>query len=207
MYSYPSPYFVVSTITPPALEPLDLEDVLAHLQDPPADQYDLIATLISAAREWIENYTGRTLYDTTLEVSAEGYPDWQLYLPKPPIIEVVSFKYYDATGVDTTLAADQYTLADASGLLPRVVPAYGVTWPGTRWQSSSLRIRYRAGYARAGSPDERNLIPASLKAALNLIVGHLYEHREAVTEIQNVTEVPLGAQWLCRPYRVEGLGA
>lgn len=209
MYSYPEarPYFVVSTITPPSLEPVDLADVKTHIEYDADDRDDLIAGFISAAREWVENYTGRTLFDTTLELAAEGYPDWQIYLPKPPIIEIVSFKYRTSDGTDTTLAADQYTLTDEFSLQPRIVPAYGVAWPSTRWQASSLRIRYRAGYARAGSPDERNLIPASLKAAVQLMTGHLFEHREAVSEVQNMAEIPLGVMALCRPYRVEGLGA
>lgn len=203
---YYAPYFVRTTISPPALEPIDLDEMKVHLEVTDDDHDVMIQTLMSAAREWIETYTGRTLYDTTHEIVAEGYPDWQIYLPRPPIIEVVSFKYTHSDGVDTTLASDQYTLVDAYGFRPRIVPTYGVTWPGTRWQASSLRIRYRAGYARAGSPDERSLIPATFKAAQKLIVGHLYEHREAASEIQNITEVPLGAQWLCKPHRVEGLG-
>lgn len=199
----------LTVITPPTLEPFDLADMKVHLRvdSDITDEDDLIESLTAAAREWVESYTGRTLFDTTLEAAFEGYPGRQILLPKPPVIEIVSFKYTDASGVDTTLGVDQYTLDQVYSLQPRLVPAYNVVWPSTRWQPSSLRIRYRAGYARAGSPDERNLIPASLKAAIKMIVAHLYEHRESVSEGQPLQDVPMGAQWLCRPLRVEGFGA
>lgn len=194
----------LTVITPPAYEPVTLEEMRRHLKDPPSDEDNEIAAWMQAAREWVESYTGRTLVDTTLEVSFEAYPDWQIFLPRPPIIQVVSFKYISSDGVDTTLAADQYVLDQSLALSPRVVPAYGVAWPGTRWQPSSLRIRYRAGYARDGvTPDERSLVPSSLRSAIKLIVGHLFEHRENVVEGQALRDLPMGAQWLCGPYRVD----
>ena len=199
----------LTVITPPSFEPVLLADMRMHLRMDAdlTDEDTLIETLISAGREWIENYTGRTLCETVLEASFPGYPDWYIDLPRPPIIGVESFKYRTADGTDTTLASDQYTVNTSVAYFPRIVPAYGVTWPGTRWQANSLRVRYTAGYARAGSPDERSLIPASLRSALKLIVGHLFEHREAAIDQLKVEELPLGVKWLCSPYRVEGLGA
>lgn len=210
---YPSTSIVarhgLTVITPPSFEAVTLEEMKRHLRidEDQTDEDDDIEMWMQVAREWVESYTGRTLTDTTLEVGFEGYPDWQIFLPRPPVIEVLSFKYHTSDGADTTLAADQYTLDRSVALQPRVVPAYGVSWPSTRWQPSSLRIRYRAGYASAGSPDERHLVPASLRAAIKLITAHLHEHREAVSEGQPLHEVPFGAMALCRPMRVEGFGA
>ena len=205
---YATPRYGLTVITPPTEEPVSLEEMKLHLRYEYDDDNVLIETLITAAREWVERYTGRTLVDTTLEVAFEGYPDWFIDLPKPPVIAVQSFKYRTSDGTDTTLADDQYTLDNAVALSPRIVPAYGIAWPGTRWQASSLRVRYRAGYADlTGSPqDTMESVPASLRAAIKLIVAHLYEHRESVTELK-LEELPMGVQWLCRPFRVEGMGA
>lgn len=196
----------LNVITEPTFEPVSLE--LAKKQcDVEADRDDRDEELnlwISAGRGAVEQFTGRTLCEKTIEAVFEGYPNWFIDLPKPPVIEIVSFKYTDLNGVDTTLAADQYVFDNAVALNPRIVPAYGVTWPATRWQPSSLRIRYRAGYAQAGSPTETHLIPAQLRSAVLLMVRHFYENPSAVTEKQ-MSELPLGVQWLCRPYRVEGI--
>lgn len=207
MYSYPTVRAGLNVITLPTQEPITTDEAKLHLRVEIDEDDALIESLITAAREWVEIYTGRTLCETVLEVAFEGYPNYgYIELPKPPILEVVSFKYTDSSGVDTTLATDQYVLDNTVAIAPRVVPSYGSTWPGTRWQSSSLRVRYRAGYARAGSPIETHLIPQPLTAAIKLLVGHLYENRESVAPA-NMQELPQGALFLCRPYRVEGLGA
>lgn len=206
MYSYPAVRYGLTVITQPTQEPITTEEAKLHLRVEIDDDDELIDSLTTAARQWVERYTGLTLCETVLEAAFQGYPDWYIELPKPPILEVLSFKYTDSSGVDTTLASDQYVLDRTVAIAPRVVPAYGVTWPGTRWQSSSLRVRYRAGYAQAGSPDETHLIPQPLTAAIKILLGHFYENRESVAPA-NMQELPQGVLFLCRPYRVEGLGA
>lgn len=203
MYSNPVRHGL-TVITPPTFEPITLVQAKAHMRVEHTDDDAMIDAWITAARQWVEKYTGLTLCETTLEAVFWQYPDVYIELPKPPVIEIVSFKYTTSEGTDTTLATDQYTLDNGNSIAPRVVPAYGVAWPGTRWQSSSLRVRYRAGYARAGSPTETNLIPQTLVSAVKLIVGHLNEHREAAIDGARVEELPLGVKWLCQPHRVEG---
>ena len=47
------------------------------------------------------------------------------------------------------------------------------------------------------------IVNAALKAAVLLMVGNLYEHREATREA--TTELPLGYWSLIQPYRLMGL--
>ena len=198
----------LTVITPPSFEPVTLTQMRRQLRldDDITVENDDISDAIASARSWVEMYTGLTLCETVLEASFYGYPGYYIDLPHPPIISVASFKYTTADGTDTTLATDQYTVDTSVAYMPRIVPAYGVTWPGTRWQTSSLRVRYTAGYARAGSPDERSLIPAPLRSAVKLVAAHLFANRAATTENLRIEELPLGVKWLCSPYRVEGLG-
>jgi uncharacterized phiE125 gp8 family phage protein len=51
----------------------------------------------------------------------------------------------------------------------------------------AVRIDYVAGYATAGA------IPADLRAAVKLLVGHLYENREASAP-GTLNVIPLGAR-------------
>lgn len=44
------------------------------------------------------------------------------------------------------------------------------------------------------------MVNDSIKAAVRLILGHLFANREAVTTGQAM-ELPMGAQYLLRPYR------
>lgn len=196
-----APYGGLSVITPPSFEPITLTDAKQHLRYDYDNENALIETLIKAAREWVESYTGRALVEQTLEYAIDSYPD-ELRLPRPPIIEVESFKYTTADGTLTAIVADQYTLDVSAALQPRIVPAYNVSWPATRSQPSSLRIRYKAGYAREGSPTDHDTIPASLRAAIKLLVGHWFKNRESVVIGATANEVPIAAQALCDPYRV-----
>lgn len=197
---YYAPIGGLTVITAPTFEPVTLTEMKTHLRYDYDNENTLIETLIRAAREWVENYTGRALVEQTLEYAIDSYPD-EMRLPRPPIIEVESFKYTDSAGTSTLLAANQYTLDTSAPLLPRIVPAYNVSWPGTRSQPSSLRIRYKAGYAREGSPDDHAAVPASLRAAIKLLVGHWFKNRESVVIGVAANEVPMAAMALCDPYR------
>lgn len=198
---YSVPYGGLTVVTAPSFEPIKLAEAKQHLRFDYDTENALIEVLIKAAREWVENYTGRALVEQTLEYALDGYPS-ELRLPRPPIIDIESFKYTDSVGTLTVLATDQYTLDISATLQPRVMPAYNVSWPATRSQPSSLRVRYRAGYAREGSPDDRDSIPASLRAAIKLLVGHWFKNREEVVIGAAANEVPVAARALCDPYRV-----
>jgi uncharacterized phiE125 gp8 family phage protein len=50
-------------------------------------------------------------------------------------------------------------------------------------------------WSSAGTIIETNLVPDSVKAAIKLLVGHLYEHREAVMDL-NLKEVPIAVKSL-----------
>src|SRR5688572_30268254 len=122
----------LTVITRPTFEPVTLAEMRLHLRvaEDQTDEGSLITALITAARESVEKYTGRTLCDTTVEAAFYEDPDWYFDLPKPPVIEVQSIRYSAQTdGTDTLLAADQYTVDTSFGISPRIVPAYGVSWP------------------------------------------------------------------------------
>ena len=46
------------------------------------------------------------------------------------------------------------------------------------------------------------VINPAIEAALLLIVGHLYAHREDVVAGVSVAKLPNGAEWLLAPYKV-----
>lgn len=56
-------------------------------------------------------------------------------------------------------------------------------------------VRYRAGYADGQ-------VPAPIRHAILLLVGHLYENRMAVTAATAMGAMPLGVDALLSPYRV-----
>lgn len=189
------------TITPPASEPVTLSEAMVHLRiDAPADgphpEAMLIETLISAARAHVEAETNRALITQTLEARWDAWRD-VLELPRAPVQSVTSVTYVDEAGATQTLAGSAYR-ADVAGLVARVTPAFDTAWPAARAVTGAVAVRFVAGYGAASA------VPAPLRAAMLLLIGHLYENRSAATE-RALTEAPFAVAALINPYRVPWL--
>jgi uncharacterized phiE125 gp8 family phage protein len=74
--------------------------------------------------------------------------------------------------------------------------AADLSWPTCDFDEEAWRITVRLGYGDAASDVE----PALRHAAL-LLLGHLYQNREAVSAAGNLTETPLGFESLIGPHR------
>jgi len=197
----------------PAVEPVSAAEVWAHLRVPltgsPAAPVDatLIALLTTAAVDQIDGrdgWLGRALVTQTWDLTLDGFPasaDF-IALPLPPLQSVVSVKYIDTAGVQQTMSSSLYALSADRHYQPRLDLAYGATWPATRCQRDAVTIRFVAGFASGNSPEDATAVPKSIKAALLLTIGHLYEHREEVVMGMTAAPLPLGAEHLLTPYRV-----
>lgn len=189
------------TVTPPASEPVSLNEAMLHLRVDVSDagphpEATLIETLISAARAHVEAETNRVLITQTLEARWDAWRD-VLELPRTPVQSVTSVTYVDETGATQTLSNSAYRV-DVAGLVARVTPAFDTAWPTARAVTGAIAVRFVAGYGAASA------VPAPLKAAMLLLIGHLYENRTAATE-RALTEAPLAVAALINPYRVPWL--
>lgn len=163
-------------ITAPSFEPLTVADVSEYLRldDSPTDTL-LISSLITAARQHLENYLNRFIAQQTVELALTGWKD-KIDL-SAPLQSVTSIKYLDQNGAEQTLAANQY-IVDTYSEPAAIYPAYNVTFPNLYDQENNVKIRYVVGFTSGGSPDS-NPLPDPLKFAMMLIIGDLYANREA----------------------------
>lgn len=197
----------LTLLSPPALEPVSLEEARAHLRldaaGSPATHPDdaLVTALIMAARQRIENETGRALIEQQWRLVLDGFPtdnNGRIDLPRAPTISVDSVAYVDVDGAAQGFGLESPNVSwrqvgrDAAIL----VPAYGVNWPSARAQEDAVTIDFTAGYGDMAAD-----VPAPLKAAMLLDIGLLYEHREAVAGGTSLAELPLGWEALVWPYR------
>jgi len=112
------------------------------------------------------------------------------------VISITSIEYRDTTdGSLQTVSTDDYELnEDHSPALIKfsTVPDYDSSY------MNPLRVTYVSGYGAAASD-----VPQPLKQAVLLLVGYWYEMREAVISPtgNDPKELPLGAQWLLKPYK------
>jgi len=179
-------------ITPPASKPVALAVAKAHLRIDGADEDAAIDRLISAATSQVQHITYRALVTQSWRLTLDAFPCGVIKVPLPPLKAVTAFTYTDINGVEQPLAGYQ---VDNTGLIGRISPAYGTSWPAARCQPQSLKIDFTAGY---------DVVPDDIVAALLLIVGHLDQNREAVTVGQAI-ELPLGVDALLAPYCIPSL--
>ncbi|MBA2628006.1 MAG: phage head-tail connector protein [Gemmatimonadales bacterium] len=199
----------VRLVTPPAVEPVDLESLKRHLRVEHNEDDELIATLGQAAREFGETYTRRAWMTQTWERVIDTFPWSALSLPYPPVQSIESVTYVDRNGATQTWAADQYTLDLAGdGGFGRLYPVFGGVYPtDLRWHPGGVVVRFVAGYGDVPETLADPLaasVPAAGRAALKLIVGHLYAHREESVVGTIISTIPFSARTLLATMRLDG---
>lgn len=175
-------------------EPVTLEQAKLHLRVDADDEDTLIGALIVAAREWVENYTGLLLVQRPVTVNFGAFCG-RMELNVWPIATApgLAVTYTDAAGATQTVAGARVRGAARPAA---IVPAFGAVWPSA--SSDPVTVTITAGYADPAD------VPASLVAAMLLIVGNLYASRES--DVVGMTYASTGAvESLCRPYRMPGI--
>lgn len=174
-------------------QPITLDTAKAHLRVTDDAEDELIQGYIDAAQQHIEDYTGLVLEPRTV---VEDFDSWSaVRIRSAPIRSITSVTYVDGDGTTQLLDASSYTLA-GQRRPGRLSPAAGVRWPIIGSALGAISVTMAAGYQ---SPDD---VPASVKHALLLLVGHFYTYREPVATTTKVIELPLSVETLLRRYRL-----
>ena len=180
-------------ITPPAAEPITLEEAKAHLRVVEPDEDALISLYIAAARGMLEQRTNRRLMAQTIEFTTAGLRAF--VVPTAPLIALGEVTYTDSTGAPqvldpTVLYVDTY-VEPAAGVL-----AWGQSWPEVQAGAPAI-VRAIVGYPSADA------VPAELKSWMLLAIGALYDNRASVVAGVSVTVLPEDfMHWLWHPYMV-----
>jgi len=194
--------YALIPVTPPAALPLTRAEAKGHLRLDGDEDDPLVDALIAAAAGHLDGpagILGRALMTQTWDVQYDGFParaGEPLRLPLPPLQQVTSVAYVDGDGAAQTWAAPNWRIAAGGGQPAALLPAWGQSWPATRDRVRSVTVRMVAGYGSAASD-----IPAPLRQAMLLLLGHWYENRETVTIGTIATETPWAAEALLAPWR------
>ncbi|HEU0118811.1 MAG TPA: head-tail connector protein [Alphaproteobacteria bacterium] len=215
---------------PPSVEPVLLADAKTQARiDTTADDA-FITDLITAARQWAEQYTGRAFITQTWQYWLDLWPAatelwWDgvregpvsgleqisyLSLPRAPLQSVNSVQYFDNTDAATVWPSSNY-FVDTIREPGRLALRSGATWPVPSRLTNGIMVEYIAGYGNDGTA-----VPEVIKTAIRQLVSHWYEHRgEAATAVTTrgaampalySINVPLVIQALLNPYRIRNSG-
>lgn len=194
-------------ITAPATSPLSLDEVKAHLRVDHEDENAFIETLISAVTKHLDardGWLGRALTEQTWELWLDAFPASEIRIPLPPLQEIVSIKYDDVDGDEQTVDSDDYTV-DTVNEPGWVVPNATFSWPDTLIGINTVRVRFICGYPDVGGSPLEVGTPAAILAAMKLMIGDLYAHRETVFAgvVVNRTDT---VNMLLAPYEIHFVG-
>lgn len=182
--------WTVEVVTPPAAEPVTLDEAKAHLRVTTADEDALITRLVAAARRWCESFQQRAWVQRTYRLKLSAFPGGSrpIVLPYPPLAAVNAIRYTRQDGTVVTLSPSRYQVL--TGEPAQVLPVNG-------WPSESLApglpvvVEYQSG--NGATEDEQ--------AAVLLLVGALYENRQDEVTEGVPRPVLFGARALLWPNR------
>jgi len=186
--------------------PVSYDELAEHLRvDSDEDELYLL-DLIAAAREYVENITGKCTLSATYRLTSPTWDDikavsgdgYFIQLEKTPLISVSSVKYIteDASSL-TTVSSGSYSVITAyqpGG----VVFASAYDFPDLNTtRPDAVQIEFIAGHADASD------VSPSLRHAIKLLAANWYENRLPVAPV-NLMPIPQTLHALLNHHRERG---
>jgi len=180
-----SGFMTLAITTPPAIEPVTLDEAKAQLRVTYDQEDALIGALITAARQRIEAELGLCLIATAIREVHDVWPlqvapavpvtdplaqlfSGPIRVRRAPLISVAALAVADSTGAFQPLPPASYA-AEVGG---RRITPWDVAWPAPGLPTGGVRIDYVAGYGAAEADT-----PAPLRQAILQLVADGFEHR------------------------------
>ncbi len=202
---------VPTLVTAPTTEPVTLNEVKAWAKIDGDYDDPLLATLITAAREYAEKYMRRALVtqswkltidlprSTLNDVLGDGWYDVpvsmlndplprRIYLPYEPLQSITSVTTYDDTNTGTVYSPSNYFADTANS---RLVLNEAAVWPTAMRPCASIEIVYQCGYGVSST------VPQAIKNGIKMHVQTMYDSR-------NICEPEKATMSLYDKYKIYG---
>ncbi len=168
---------IVTTLAPPAAEPVGLAEAKDYLRIGGDGEDGLVGSLIAGARERIEAQVGVAMISRALRVTMQGWPRGVVErrtvdLPVRPADELVAVRVFDAYGVAEDVTGRFVLPRGRSARLVWVNGAF--PWPGQR--VNGIEIDYSAGFGETADD-----VAEGLRLAVKRLAAHAYHARDADT--------------------------
>lgn len=135
-------------VTAPADLPVSVADVKKSLRIESADDDDLIESLIRAAVDYYEGWTGilgLCLVEQTWRQSYDRF-DQILCLPLGPVIEPLSVSWRNASGQISTVPEESYSLETSAGGQSEIRFRNAFSQPSDLYERGAVSVEYKAGW-------------------------------------------------------------
>jgi len=176
---------IATLVQAPTEEPVTVAEMKDYLRVDTTTDDELIAALITAAREEIEDWTRRKFLTQTWDYFPQRFPSANyITVPFGNLKTVTYVKHSDTDNVVTTMTAGTDYIVETNGdQHGRIVLPYGETWPsGPFYPSNPIIIRFVCGWTT------RTSVPGKIRTAIKLRVAARYEDRGESVIGQSVVE-------------------
>lgn len=188
----------LALLSAPATLPVSVEEVKAHLRVEHDDDDTLIASLIAVAVSFVDagGVLGRAMVTQSWAQTGQ-YWSGRVPVTLSPVKALTAVKYYDTDNALQTATLSDFRLI--GGMNDSYVEPVG-SWPNAFDRPDALQIELTVGYGDAASD-----VPATVRHAILMLIGHWYENREDVTDMKLAT-VPNGFDALIGTERASWYG-
>ncbi len=135
-------------VASPAVLPVSVDDVKKALRIDSSDDDAMIESLIQAAVEYYEGWTGilgLCLVEQTWRQSYDRFSQL-LCLPLGPAIEPVSVSWRNASGQISTIPDESYALETSAGGQPQIRFRNSFSQPSDLYERGAVAVEYKAGW-------------------------------------------------------------
>ena len=184
-------------LTPPAVEPLTLAEIRAHLRLDGEEEDALLLALAIVAREHLERETGLVLAAREFRLCLDDWPvDGIVTIARGPVRAVTAVTVYDSEGEPQAVDLDGHLLdgqARPARLWLRHLPQPDRAMNG-------IEVEFSGGFGESGAD-----VPETLKRAMLLHVAAMFAARGVVAPDAQPAVVPSGYDRLIAPFCRRGL--
>lgn len=164
-----------SLVTAPDAPPVTLDQAKEHLRIEHAAaeadiEDDYITRLVDAARVYVESGWGLALINQSHKVLLDAWPAGGIKLRPFPVASVTHLKVWNGSA----FAASSLSTQLVEGRPALLILADGGSPPVPARTRQGIEVEFVCGFGADGDD-----VPASIKQAILLLVGHWYENREA----------------------------
>jgi uncharacterized phiE125 gp8 family phage protein len=175
--------------------PVSVDECKLHLRIDSDDEDELIEMYLTAGVSHLDGangWLGRSIVSQAWSQQFDAFAH-DMLLNFSPVSSITSVVYLDADGIEQTVNDDQYQLING-GSSPTVRFVNDFVLPTTQTDLPVVTITFVSGYS-----DDTDEIPAAIKVAILLMVGDMYQSREA--KVENTMMENNTVRRLLDPYR------
>jgi len=195
MWKKPNSKFVLKTA--PTVEPITLTETKSFLRVTSSAEDADITALITAARNYAEDYQNRPLVTQTWELWLDDFPphDCMPIRLKAGLQSVTSVKYYPDGGVETTFTSSNY-IVDTADYVGKIVLNEDYQWPSEDLRAANgVYVEFICGYPIKDvgliTEDPAGNVPEMTKTAMKIWISYHYENREGI-DLPKAVNILLG---------------